>query len=285
MSLLSLPCELLWEISEHIHTKRDLNAFVQINCMFHQTFSRSLYRFDVRSCGSSALLWATAKNDMCKAQISLEERDRIRPEDDSLQAALQIALVKRHLAMVHLLVDRGGDINGPVGHFSTALQWSCQTSDREMLEMVIDRGAEINATDKKYGSALQIASWAADEDTIKLLLKHGAKINAQGGFLGNALQAACEAGRGKIAKLLLDHGADVNAQGGYHGTALQAACWRGDTHTVKMLLRRGADVDVGGGFFGDAYQAAWFGRHRRIQGLLRYWQWRQWFIKRQPCLS
>ncbi|KAH4215343.1 hypothetical protein HBH98_249120 [Parastagonospora nodorum] len=208
MSLLSLPCELLWEISEHIRAKRDLNAFVQINYMFHQTFSRSLYRFDVRYCSSSALLWAAAKDDMYKARISLEERDHVRPEDESLQAALQIAIMKRHLAMVGLLMDHGGDIDGPVGPFSTVLQWSCRRSDREMLEMAIERGAEINAPDKEHGSALQIASWAADEETIKLLLKHGAKINAQGGFLGNALQTACKAGRGKIAKILLDHGAD-----------------------------------------------------------------------------
>jgi hypothetical protein len=55
MALLSLPAELLLEVSVHIHSENDLNALVQVKSWFDQTLYQNLYRFDQEYCGSSAL--------------------------------------------------------------------------------------------------------------------------------------------------------------------------------------------------------------------------------------
>jgi hypothetical protein len=276
MPLLSLPTELLCEISEHLNLKRDLWSLVLTNKFLYQQFNRYLYRFDRRYCGSSALSWAATVGEIQTAQISLAAPNIVPAEDHGLQVALQVAVEHGRYEIVRLLADNGGNVNAPVDYFGNLLQVASWLGDQDMMKLLIDRGADVNAQGGHYGNALQATSWAGDEEMIKLLIGHGANINAQGGYFGNALQGASWGGNEEITNMLIEFGANINAQGGYYGDALQAASWRGHIAIVKQLIRCGAKVDSLGGYYDNARQAASVGGHKRIEGLLRYWHLRQY---------
>jgi ankyrin repeat protein len=223
MALVCLPIELLYDITDHLHQKKDLNAFVQTTYQLHQNFNKHLYRFDRRCCGSSALLWATTRGNIRTALISLAERAGTLTEDKCLDAALQLAVENGCCEMAGLLVDNGANVNASVDYFGTMLQIASWLSAGEIAKLLIDRGADINAKGGRYGSALQAASWVGNEKTTELLLSHCVDANIQGGYFGNPLQGAAWGGNLRVTTLLIEHGANVNAQGGHYGNALQAA--------------------------------------------------------------
>jgi hypothetical protein len=287
MSLSSWPTELLCEIWKHIHRKKDLSALVQVDRRFYRTFHRWLYCFDREHCGSSALFWAAARNRTLTAQASLEERANIPDDGDCLQVALQIGVTRCSCVVIELLLKQGVDLD-----LQTALQISVEHGSCAVVKLLLEKtSVDLNAPVPCYGHLLQLASWLGDQEVMELLLEKGAKVNALGGYYGSALQAASWAGswanNDKMVKLLLSYGADVNAQGGYFGNALQAACWGRDMSIVKLLLRAGADVCKRSGRFGDAKRAASSGGHKRIEGLLLYWHWRQCLggMRHGVCMS
>ncbi|KAF9063467.1 ankyrin repeat-containing domain protein [Rhodocollybia butyracea] len=172
--------------------------------------------------------------------------------------ALQVAAEAGHLAIVQLLLDNGADVNAQGGEYGSALQAAADGGHLIVVKQLLDSGADVNALGGEYGSALQAAADGGHLMIVKLLLDSGTDPNAQGGIYGNALQAAAEGGHQAVVKLLLDSGADVNAQGGKHGNALQAAVDEGHRATVKLLLDSGANIayDSNGEKYGSALQAA-----------------------------
>jgi hypothetical protein len=274
MSLLALPVEMLCEISEHISSVEDLNAFMWINRQFYQLFNQYLYQYDREYCGSSALLKAATSGNMATLERYFEEQREIM-DMTKVQAAMQLAVENsRHSAAVYL-IEKGANVNAEIEYFSTLLQLSAWLGDGEMLKLLIDQGADINVQGGHYGSALQAAAWAGTERMVQLLLQNGADVNAQGGYFGNALQGASWAGKKDVVVLLLSQGAPVDALAGFYGTALQAASVRGRTEVVQILLNHGADANIQGGHYSTACMAASAGGHWRVEGLLRYWAWRQ----------
>jgi hypothetical protein len=274
MSLLALPVEMLYEISEHISSVKDLNAFVWINRQFYLLFNQYLYRYDREHCGSSALLKAATSGNMATLERYFEEQHET-VDTTRVQAAIQLAVENsRHSAAVYLC-RKGANVNAEIEYFGTLLQLSAWLGDGEMLKLLIDQGADINTQGGHYGTALQAASWAGTERMVQLLLQNGADVNAQGGYFGNALQGASWVGNKDVVVLLLSQGAAVDALAGFYGTALQAASARGRTEIVQILLSHGADANIQGGRYSTACKAASAGGHLRVEGLLRYWAWYQ----------
>jgi hypothetical protein len=93
MSFLDLPIDLLYEISEHILSVRDLNAFVRTSRQLHQIFNHHLYRDDVEYYGSSALLRAAARGNIDTLNVYF--REQIEPFDMlKVQAAMSPRALK-----------------------------------------------------------------------------------------------------------------------------------------------------------------------------------------------
>ncbi|KAJ7215061.1 hypothetical protein GGX14DRAFT_338766, partial [Mycena pura] len=138
----------------------------------------------------------------------------------------------------------------------------------EIVHLLLEKGADINARGGEYGNALQAAAYQGNTEILHLLLEKGADINAQGGQYGNALQDAAYRGKTEIVHLLLEKGADINAQGGQYGTALQAAAYMGKTEVVHLLVEKGADINAQAGHFGNALQAAAYDGNTEVLHLL-----------------
>lgn len=165
--------------------------------------------------------------------------------------------------VVHLLLERGADVNLPGGRYGYPLQALC--ANRAPIQDVIlllSRGANANAKGGEYGSALQALfrsgpDFASQKGVAGLLLERGADVNMEGGYYGSVLHAACAVRDGIDAvRFFVEKGADEGIQSDTLGTVLHAACQFGNQEIVRFLLNKGADVNALGGVFGSALQAA-----------------------------
>nr|POF13588.1 ankyrin repeat and sam domain-containing protein 3 [Quercus suber] len=91
--------------------------------------------------------------------------------------ALYLASQYGHIKNVHLLLEKGADVNVQEGEYSTALQ-----------------AASAGGHTDTYGTALIAASAEGHADIVRVLLEKAADVNIQGGEYGTALQAASAGG-------------------------------------------------------------------------------------------
>ena len=117
-----------------------------------------------------------------------------------------------HSQVLHLLLDRGADINAQDNTGQTALQWASSLGYIEIVQKLLDRGADINAQDNQGRTALQETSFSGDIEIVQILLDRGADINAQDNQGRTALQRASLDDQKDIVKLLLNRGADQKSQ-------------------------------------------------------------------------
>ena len=169
--------------------------------------------------------------------------------------ALQTAAFRGNVGCIHLLLDKGADVNAEGGEYGTALQAAVPYRNVECIQLLLNRGADVNAEGGEYGTALQAAAYGGNVECMQLLLDKGADVNAEGGKYGTALQAAAYWGNVECLRLLLDKGVD-NAEGGEYGTALQIAAYWGNVECIQLLLDKGVDVNTEGEKYGTALQAA-----------------------------
>jgi ankyrin repeat protein len=205
---------------------------------------------------------------------------------------LQAALIEGNKEIVHLLLDRGADINIRLetgswhsNQYGSPLQIAVKKGYRDLVLLLLEKqasqkgdlvplcaaseqiallllnaGANINAVDRVVGTALHAAARRADISLMKLLLNHGADLTiiVKGDYEytgGTALHAAVSSGSLAAVKLLIEHGADLNTRGGEFCTALQFACHKLFRDIAKELIENGADINIVGGARGCALEA------------------------------
>jgi ankyrin repeat protein len=100
---------------------------------------------------------------------------------------------------VHLLLDRGANVNAQGGHCDSALRAASMSGNIAIVQLLLDKGADINT---QGGHALLDAVWQEYEAVIPLLLEKGADLNVQDGQYSIALQMASETGQEGIVRLL-----------------------------------------------------------------------------------
>ena len=89
--------------------------------------------------------------------------------------ALIIALDKRHVSAIHVLLKAGFDTNIVCENGTTCLKYAVMADcSKEVLQAIIHHGADVNASDGNI-TPLMLTSQKANIDTIKLLLNAGAE--------------------------------------------------------------------------------------------------------------
>ena len=170
--------------------------------------------------------------------------------DKSDYTLLMVAVDMGNETTVQLLLGSGADPNIVGGEYGTALVTAAYRKDYEMVHLLLNKGANVNITGGgDYGTALIAATYRRHRETIQLLLEKGADVNTGGGTHGTALGAAVCCGYNEIVQLLLEKGADINSNigGGKYGTVLSAAAYYGHKEIVQLLLEKGADPNITGG--------------------------------------
>ncbi|KAL2816087.1 ankyrin repeat-containing domain protein [Aspergillus granulosus] len=166
---------------------------------------------------------------------------------------LQTAVEIRGFQILQCLVSAGAEVNHRWKRDSagsvTALQAAVSSRDIDKVHLLLERGADVNAPANSKGgkTALQMAVSQNYRTMVELLVHHGADINClpspqQG---RTALQEAASSGSLQLTQYLLDHGADVNIPAAHFGgvTALQGAAIHGNIRIVMILLQAGAYIN------------------------------------------
>jgi ankyrin repeat protein len=138
------------------------------------------------------------------------------------------------------LADR--DEGGKQYPGDTALGIAIEKKNVQLVKLLLDFKADVNRPGVAECPPLMDAIHSRRVDLVKLLLQRGAKPN-QGNVYGDtAIVSAANSGQTQLIELLLQHGADIN--GGKGWTALSMAAYCRQVEVVKLLIKRGADVNL-----------------------------------------
>lgn len=151
---------------------------------------------------------------------------KFRPFNGKSINPLQAAALKGNETMVHILLQKGADVNCPARSFCgvTPLQGICRLEVKSprvrrkkmrMVELLLDSGANVNAAPawNQGLSALQTAAYVGDVEVADLLVSRGADVNAPPCKLGGGTALAIAAGRSHsdMVQFLLRKGALIPA--------------------------------------------------------------------------
>jgi RNA polymerase sigma factor (sigma-70 family) len=226
--------------------------------------------------GLDDLLVAAAKGDVEEVTTLLARTPiLIKSSNDTGETALHAACYGKHLAAVHLLLDKGADIDAVRGDgkrpihsaldrhhhdFSGSLAvagyllgrgatynifLAAVFADRSAVDAWLSEDAQLANFQDTHGSRpLTAAAMRDDLDMMRSLLDHGAdpSLPDQGAPGGLALWQAARSGNLEMAKLLLEHGADPEANAESGGKAIDHA--RKHPEIYDLLVAHGAQERV-----------------------------------------
>jgi ankyrin repeat protein len=85
---------------------------------------------------------------------------------------LRAAVERNHTEAALLLLQRGAQVNVPIGHHGSLLQGAVFNKQLEMVRLLLAWGATVNEDLSKYGPPLEIASYRTDGNEDMLLLEY-----------------------------------------------------------------------------------------------------------------
>jgi len=177
-------------------------------------------------------------------------------------SALADAAMKGNREVVHALLQRNADVNGPQADGTTALHWAARLDDLETADVLIRAGANASAANREGATPLLLAALNGSAAMIEKLIKAGANPNAPLTQYGDtALMMAARTGKPDAVNVLLENGAQVAAQETWGGTtALMWAVAESHPAIVTALIAHGADVNARSNFVPAANGRGFEGR-------------------------
>ena len=182
--------------------------------------------------GSTALLWASYRDDVETADLLLGAGAKVNLANDLGATPLWAASQNGSLAMVRKLLDAGADPNMPLLAGETPLMVAARSGYPEVVQQLLVHNANVNAHGSRNQTALMWAASQKHPDVTQVLLEHGADIRARSD-VWNQIEAAPPHGRLEYNRAI-PHGGE---------TALLFAVRVGDLESSKLLVAAGADVN------------------------------------------
>ncbi|KAJ5586737.1 uncharacterized protein N7459_002502 [Penicillium hispanicum] len=268
MRLFELPDEVLLYLADFL-SQKELNNLLQTNQYFRAKLDTYLYRRDCHKVPSFVLTWASWKGRERTARKALvaganvEQTDKltipsepVRSELDSDGAnskltPLYIAAMRRHMAVVKLLLEEGAQVDSK-SHVprlrvprprvwehicDTPLASATRCGYLDVMQILLEHGANPNQMDRHEVTPFTLAMREGSPESIRLLLSHGADFGNTL-CLGRAPITWASYGRLEIFKLLLEHGADVGQGNELYRNPLSEAVRSGHREIVDIILER-----------------------------------------------
>jgi ankyrin repeat protein len=148
---------------------------------------------------------------------------------------------------VKTLLQKGADVNVPLGDGMTALHFAAGIGDTQMAEMLLYAGANASAKTRLNDyTPLHIASESGSAAIAKLLLTAGADVNAKTSDSGvTPIHLAAGSGNVDTVNILLEKGANPNAlESRWEQTPLIFAAANNRANVIAALLARGANPNI-----------------------------------------
>ena len=163
---------------------------------------------------------------------------------------LYMAVNKRHLRCVNMLIKAGADVNGNNNYQgNTVLIYTGVRIDEqedpllvECVSLLLAAGADVNLLNCNKYSALMYFSREGCMKCVRLLIEAGAYVNIRNKNGESALSLAALADRFRCMQVLIEAGADVNNKDARCGeTVLHQAC--GDRDCLRLSLQSEARIN------------------------------------------
>ena len=181
------------------------------------------------------------------------------------QTPLFIASLNNNIEIIRLLLSvENIDVNPVADLGFTPLSI---TRSVAIVHMLIEAGANINQRDHLGRTLLMNVSQRGRTEIVRILIEHGADISVSSGHK-TATYMACEHGHAEIVRLLLAAGADINQTNFRGKTLLRKASQYGYIDVVRVLLEAGANPNQVVNGETPIYTATRYGRHNVVRMLL-----------------
>ena len=127
--------------------------------------------------GSTALLWASYRDDLEAADLLLRAGAKVNAANDLNVTPLWPACQNGSAAMVRRLLDKGADPNTTLLSGETPLMVAARSGHPDVVELLVAKGANLNARGPRGQTALMWAVAQKHPDVIRVLLAHHADYN------------------------------------------------------------------------------------------------------------
>ena len=117
------------------------------------------------------------------------------------------AVRMNHRDLVHLLLEKGAQIDLQDSTGLSPLMVSCSSGHTELTRILLVRGANVNLLNEEGITALMISSKKGDTEIVELLLKYKADVNIESLNGSNAIRLSRENNHDPVTKLLIEYGA------------------------------------------------------------------------------
>jgi ankyrin repeat protein len=227
--------------------------------------------------GSTALLWASYRDDLKSADLLIRAGAKVNAANDLGATPLWAASQNGSAAMVRRLLEAGANPNAALLAGETPLMVAARSGYAAVVEQLLAKDANAGARGARGQTALMWAVSQKHPDVVKVLLAHGADVKARSeewsqmmavpphGYLGynrqiphggdTALLFAAREGDLDSAKLLVAAGANVNDADAWGISTTVLAAHSGYTEFVEFLLQNGADPNAAAAGFTALHEA------------------------------
>ncbi|XP_029847057.3 histone-lysine N-methyltransferase EHMT2 isoform X2 [Ixodes scapularis] len=166
-------------------------------------------------------------------------------EDQNGATALHAAAAAGHLAIVHLLIQAGAQVESQDAQLYTPLMRAVDARRISVVHYLLKVGADPKAKGEDGMTCLHLAARCGSLDVCNIFLGLDIfPINVQDDGGWTPLVWASEHRRVEIVRLLLSKGADPNIRDGEENTALHWSAFSGNVEISWMYLQRGSDVNA-----------------------------------------
>jgi ankyrin repeat protein len=198
---------------------------------------------------ASELQEAVKADDAGRVQAALAAGADINENDVYLGSPLHIAVARRSVEIVKLLIDSGANVDAEgVGSQRKAhpLHVAARVEGLAVATLLLERGAKVDSRDQEGRTPLIIAASNGQTEVAELLLQKGADpLAEESAYHDTAIYIAAMHGHLGVVRLMLSKGVGVNVQNTHTGeTPLWVAAMDNRTDVMEFLLSNGADPNI-----------------------------------------
>ncbi|KAK5555580.1 hypothetical protein LTR46_006605 [Exophiala xenobiotica] len=191
--------------------------------------------------GQGLLHLAVNRKDLKTIQLLVDLGVQTGAVDDSRKTPLHRAATKGYEEIAGLLIkETPGLVNSENQDRETPLHSATKAGRVNILELLLQNGARVDLPNNKGATALHLAVRNGHAQAVERLLKNNAGPNVRDASDRAPLHTAIWFGKNAMITLLLDNNADINQVGNFGMPPLHLAAWVQDFVAVQELFERGA---------------------------------------------